>query len=189
MAPAAILIAGGFMAASQIQQGRIAKAQGQFAEKIGLRNQAALERQAKAEEVASRIEEERIARKEKIFKAAQRARVGKQATGLAGATLAALTDTAAQFSVERNLALRRGFVRGRELTARGRIIAAQGRWAGVLGAQAKRLSYVKATGSILGSVALASQYQTASAGDNLGSVSEPSSAISRYILSGYGGGF
>lgn len=163
MAPAAILIGGGLMAASQIQQGRIAEAQGRFAEQISLRNQAALERQDKAEKAASRMEEERIVRKEKIFKAAQRARIGKQATGLAGATLAALTDTAAQFSIERNLALRRGFVRGRELVARGHIIAAQGRWAGILGAQAKRLSYVQATGSILGSVGMASYYKTAAA--------------------------
>lgn len=189
MAPAAILITGGLTAASQIQQGRIAKAQGQFAEQISLRNQAALERQAKAEKSASFMEEERVARREKIFRAAQRARIGKQGTGLAGATLAALVDTAAQFSIERNLALRRGFVRGRELVARGHIIAAQGRWANVLGTQAKRLSYVQATGSILGSVAVASQYKMAPTDSSLGSISDPTSSISQYTLSGYGGGF
>ena len=157
----AILISGSLKAASQIQEGRIAKAQGSFANKIALRNQEALERQAKAERAASRVEEARISRRAKIVKGRQRARIGKQATGLAGATLAALVDTAVQFSIERNLALRTGLVKGRELKRRGVIIAAQGRWAKTLGVQAKRLSYIKATGSILGSVAVASQFGTA----------------------------
>ena len=168
MAVAAILIAGGLKAASQIQEGRIAKAQGSFAKKIALRNRDALERQAKAERAASRVEEARISRREKIFKGRQRARIGKQGTGLAGATLAALVDTAVQFSIERNLALRRGLVRGRELKRRGVIIAAQGRWAKTLGIQAKRLSFIKATGSILGSVAVASQFGTAAGAGTAG---------------------
>ena len=157
MAPAAlIIIAGSLQAASQIQEGRIAKAQGSFANKIALRNQESLERQAKAERAASRVEEARISRREKIFKGRQRARIGKQATGLAGATLAALVDTAVQFSIERNLALRTGLVKGRELKRRGVIIAAQGRWAKTLGVQAKRLSYIQSTASILSSGGVAS---------------------------------
>jgi hypothetical protein len=77
------------------------------------------------------------------------ARIGKAGTGLADATLAALVDTAFQFSIERNLALRRGVFRAGALRERGIIIAAQGRWAKALGRQAQRLSYVKAGGSIL----------------------------------------
>lgn len=160
MAPAAILIAGGLTAASQIQEGRIAKAQGSFANKIALRNQESLNRQAKAEKAASRLEESRIARKQKIFQARQLARIGKQGTGLAGATLAALVDTATQFSIDRNLALRRGVFRAGALRERGVIIAAQGRWAKTLGKQAQRLSYVKATGSLLSAAALSSQFGT-----------------------------
>lgn len=140
---------------SQIQEGRIAKAQGSFEKKIALRNQESLNRQAKAEEVASRLKERRIARKQKIFQARQLARIGKQGTGLADATLAALVDTATQFSIDRNLALRRGVFRAGALRERGTIIAAQGRWAKTLGKQAQRLSYVKATGSLLGSVVTA----------------------------------
>ena len=158
MAPAALFIAGGLQAAGQIQEGRIAKAQGSFDNKIALRNQEALERQAKAEMAAAEIESDRIARQEKIVKGQQRAAVGKQGGGLAGATLAALTDTAAQFSMDRNLALRRGFLKGRELRERGTIIAAQGKWSKTLGRQASRLSYVKAGASILGSAAMASYY-------------------------------
>ncbi len=143
-------IGGGIlMALSAIQEGRIAKAQGSFAKKIALRNQESLNRQAKAEEAASRLEEERIARKQKIFQGRQLARIGKQGTGLAGATLAALVDTATQFSISRNLALRRGVFRAGALRERGTIIAAQGRWAKTLGTQAKRLSYIKAGASLL----------------------------------------
>lgn len=153
-----ILAGGGLQAAGQIQEGRIAKAQGSFAKKMALRNQESLNRQAKSEMEAAKLEESRIARREKIAKSRQRAIVGKQGTGLAGAALAALIDTAAQFSMERNLALRRGFLRRRQLKERGRIIAAQGRWAKTMGNQAMRLSYVKAGASILGSVAMAKYY-------------------------------
>ena len=156
MAPAAILIAGGLTAASAIQEGRIAKAQGSFAKKIASRNQDSLNRQAKAEEAASRLEERRIARKQKIFQGRQLAVIGKGGTGLAGATLAALVDTATQFSIDRNLALRRGVFRAGALRERGTIIAAQGRWAKTLGKQAQRLSYIKATGSLLSAAGLAS---------------------------------
>lgn len=138
-----------FTAFGQIQEGRIAEAQGRFAEQIAIRNQQALERQAKAESAAAQIEESRVARREKIVKAQQRAIIAKTGVGLAGATLSVLADTAFQFSLERNLILRRGLIRGRELRERGRIIAAQGRWARTLGRQAKKLSYVKAGASIL----------------------------------------
>lgn len=186
MATALLVVGGGLMAYGQIREGQIAEAQGRFAQQIGERNlQAAranqraieaaaaadaqaLERQAEAEQDAAGIEEGRVARKEKIVKAAQRALIGKSGVGLAGATLSVLTDTAFQFSLDRNLILRRGLIRARELIQRGRlsifkgkvlgrqelfrgqISAAQGRWAFTLGREAKRLSYVKAGATILG---------------------------------------
>ena len=156
MGPASLLIIGGGLKAfAAIKEGQIAEAQGKFAKKIARRNQLSLERQAKAEKEAAGAEETRVARRQKIVQARQIARIGKQATGLAGATLAALSDTAFQFSMERNLTLRRGFIRARELKERGRIVMAQGRWARTLGSQARRLSYVKAGASILGSVGTA----------------------------------
>ncbi len=163
-----ILAGGGLAAASQIQEGRVAKAQGSFEKKIALRNQESLNRQAKAEEAASRLEERRIARKQKILQGRQLARIGKQGTGLADATLAALVDTATQFSIDRNLALRRGVFRAGGLRERGEIIAAQGRWAKTLGKQAQRLSYVKATGSLLAAAGAAGAYQASLAGAGSG---------------------
>ncbi len=156
MAAIGLIIAGGALSGlAQIKAGQIAKAQGSFAEKMALRNQQALERQAKAEREASEIEEARVSRKEKIVKAAQRAVVGKTGVGLAGATLSVLADTAFQFSMERNLILRRGLLRGRELIERGGIIAAQGRFAKKLGREQARWSYISAGGSILSSVGTA----------------------------------
>lgn len=146
------LIAAGLSAAAEVKKGKIAEAQGEFAKDMAVRNQQALERQAKSEREAARIEESRIARKEKITKARQRAAVGKSGVGLAGATLSVLTDTASQFSIGRNLALRRGLIRSRELRERGQIQLARGRFAFTLGKEAQRLSFVKAGASILGGV-------------------------------------
>ena len=159
MATAAVIIASTMMAASAIQEGEIAEAQGKFAEKIGLQNQRALERQAKAEREAATLEETRAARKGKIVSARQRARMGKTGVGLAGASLEFLADTAFQFSMERNLILRRGLIRGQELRWMGRMEQVKGKWAKRLGTQAKRLSYVKAGASILGSVGQAGMMQ------------------------------
>lgn len=156
MAPATLLIAGGALTAfAAIKEGQIAEAQGKFQKQIAIRNQQALERQRKAELAASQVEESRVARREKIVKARQRAIIGKTGVGLAGATLSVLAETAFQFSLERNLILRRGLIRGRELRERGQIIAAQGKFARTLGRQAKKLSFVKAGASILGAVGTA----------------------------------
>lgn len=156
MGPAALLITGGGLQAfAAIKQGQIAEAQGKFAKQIAIRNQQALERQRKAELAASRIEESRIARKEKIVEAQQRAVIGKSGIGLAGATLSVLADAAFQFSLGRNLALRRGLIAGRELRERGQIELAKGRFARTMGLEAKRLSYISAGGSILSAVGTA----------------------------------
>ena len=142
-----------FTAFGQIQEGRVAEAQGKFAKQIAVRNQQALERQRTAELQAADIEASRIARQEKITKGQQRAAAGKTGGQIAGATLALLADTAFQFALSRNLALRRGLIRGRELRERGQIELATGRFTRSLGKQAKRLSFIKAGGTLLGGAA------------------------------------
>ena len=132
-----------------ISEGRAAEKQGEFAKQIALRNQRALERQAVAEKEAAAVKESRVARQEKIVKAAQIAQFGKTGGQIAGASLSFLADTARQFSIERNLALRTGLIRGRELRERGQIQLAKGRFARTLGKQAKRLSFIKAGGTVL----------------------------------------
>lgn len=145
----------GLQAFAAIKQGQIAEAQGKFEKKLSIRNQQSLERQAKAEEAASRIEETRLARKEKIVKAQQRAVIGKTGIGLAGSTTSVLTDTAVQFFIARNLTLRGGLIRSRELRERGRIEVAKGRWAKTLGIEAKKISYISAGGSVLAGIGTA----------------------------------
>lgn len=142
----AIIAGGGLQAASTIQQGRIAEAQGEFEEEIALRNQKALERQAKAEQEAAGVEAGRISRKQKFIQATQIATAAKSGGGLAGASVNVLADTAFQFSLERNLALRTGLIRSQELIERGGIIAAQGRFAKSVGKSAKRASILGAAG-------------------------------------------
>lgn len=150
LAAAAIIGGGALQAAGQLQQGRIAEAQGKLDKQIAARNAQALIRQAKAEKDAAAIEESRVSRKEKIVKATQRAAFAKTGGGLAGASLSVLTDTASQFFLDRNFTLRRGLIRSRELRARGGIIATQGAFAKTLGKQAKRASFIKAGGTLLG---------------------------------------
>ncbi len=134
----------GLQAASQIQQGRIAEAEGEVAKDIAERNKKALDRQAVAEKEAARHKASQISRKAKIYKAMQRARMGGS---VQGSSLAFLTDTAYQFSLERSLALRGGLIRGQELTERGNITLAQGRWAATSGRATKRASILGAAGS------------------------------------------
>ena len=150
-AAAMLIMAGGAaQAAGQIQEGRIAKAQGSMDKKLALRNQESLNRQARAEESASRLDEQQVAKKQKIFQARQLAILGKGGSGYTDATLAALVDTASQFSIERNLTLRRGVFRAGSLREKGELIAAQGRWSKTLGTQKMRLANAKATASLLG---------------------------------------
>jgi len=147
MADIAILAGLGLSAASQIQQGRAAEAQGKFEEKLAARNQQALERQAKAEKEAASIEEGRAARKRKLVMGAQRAAAGKSGFGLAGASMETILDTAYQFAMERNLILRGGLVRSQELQERGQIEMAKGRWASSMGKSQKRASILGAVGT------------------------------------------
>jgi len=127
-----------------IMAGKSADAQGKFQYGVALRNQEALVRQAKAEREAAALAEERVARKEKIIKAGQRVAAAKSGVDLAGSSLAFLTDTAFQFSLERNLTLRTGLVRSQELIHKGEIIAAQGYFAKKMGEFTKRTSYITA---------------------------------------------
>ena len=145
----ALAAGAGLATAGQLQQGRMASAQGSFEKKIAIRNQQALERQAKAEREAASIEADRAARREKIVMGAQRAQAGKSGGQIAGSTLDFLADTARQFSIQRNLILRGGMIRGQELTELGQTKKAEGRWAATLGKQAKQLSYIKAGGTVL----------------------------------------
>lgn len=145
----ALLIGAGLTAAGQIAEGKLAEKQGKFAKKIALRNQKALERQAVAEKEAASIKSDQIARQEKIVEGQQIAAAGKSGGQIAGSTLSFLSDTARQFSLSRNFALRAGLFRSQELKEKGGIIAAEGRFAHTIGKFKKRQSFIKAAGTLL----------------------------------------
>ena len=136
----------------------MARAQGAFAKKMAIRNQRNLESQAAAEMEAARIEEARVSRKKKLVMAWQQAVLGKSGVDIAGSTLSVLTDTAYQFDLERNLALRRGLIRSQELKEAGQIELAKGRWARTMGLQTQRASYLSAGAAALGSLGMAGMF-------------------------------
>jgi hypothetical protein len=131
-----------------VKEGQIAEAQGKFAKDVSIKNNEALVRQAKAEREASKVKEARVSRQAKITKASQRAALGKSGGGAAGATLSLLADTASQFSIDRNLILRSGLIKSRELTQRGQILLSQGRFARSQGLASKRASLLKGFGKL-----------------------------------------
>jgi hypothetical protein len=146
----ALALAGPTLTAlGQVKQGQIAAAQGDFEKEIAAKNQQALERQAVAEQEASKVEEGRIARRSRLVQARLAVGQAKSGLGLAGATVDALADAAFQFSFDRNLTLRRGLIKSRELKQRGRIIAAQGRFAKTIGRQKRTAFFMAAAGSAL----------------------------------------
>ena len=156
MAPAAFLIVGAIVSAgAAVQQGMIAKKQGQFADKVSKRNQEALERQADAERKAAKFDEGRIARRQKLIEASQIAAGAKSGVALSNSSISVLSDTAFQFSLDRNLRLRQGLVKGQELKDRGNIIRAEGKFAKSVGKAKQTASFIQAGGSILSSYGMA----------------------------------
>lgn len=143
------LVAGGtLLAASQIQQGRIAKAQGRLSKKIAVANQQELKRQATAELEAGEIEASRVSRREKIAKAAAIVQLaGKGGGGIRGASLNFLIDFARQFSIDKNLTLRNRLLRSRSLLFRGRVGLAEGRFAESVGKAQRSASILSAFGT------------------------------------------
>lgn len=149
MATVALIAGAGLIVTSQIKQGQIAAAQGKLDDKIAQRNKQALTRQAKAERDAAAIEEGRIARKSRIIQARLAVGAAKSGIGLEGASLESLTEAAFQFSLGRNLTLRRGLLRSRELIQRGKIVSAEGRFAKRIGKQKRTAFFTSAAGTAL----------------------------------------
>lgn len=132
----------------QFKAGQTATAQGDLDKKIADRDQAALIRQDKAGRGAASIEEGRISRKGRATVASAIAQAGKTGGQLKNASLSALTDIVAQFSIDRNLTQRRGLIKSRELKQRGAIISAQGRFAKTIGRQRRTAAFIGAGGTI-----------------------------------------
>lgn len=151
-AETAVVAGGTLLAASQIQQGRIDEAQGKLSKKIADANNEELKRQAKAERDAGEIETARVARREKIAKAAALTVLGgKSGGGIRGASLNFLVDFARQFSIDKNLTLRSSLLRSRASLFAGDVQLVRGSFAKSQGLAKKRTSFLTAGASILAS--------------------------------------
>ena len=165
MATALLVVGGGLMAASQIQQGRLAKAQGSAQNKIAQYNAEQLERQAQARMEAAHLQDDRVARQARLFKGAQRASIGKSGLSLSeGSPLDLQADTAYQFALDRAFTLRSGLLDSKSLKAQGTIQGVEGKWAKSYGAASARNSYMQAAGTILGTAYMAGKGMTPGTG-------------------------
>lgn len=131
---------------STVQQGRAARARGEFQAEIAARNaeearQAAEgQRQAAAE---AAIQQERRGR---ALKGRQRALFAKSGVELRGSPLSVLVETAQDLEADRLTIRREGAIRASSLEARAGIIQAQGRAARLRGRTAQRASVLSAVG-------------------------------------------
>jgi hypothetical protein len=165
MAAVALVAATAAMAAGQIQQGRLAKAEGSARNKIAQYNAEQLERQAQARMEAASMEESRVARQARLYKGAQRASIAKSGLSLTeGSPLDLQADTAYQFALDRAFTLRSGLVDSQSLQAQATIQRVEGKWAKSYGKAVARNSYMQAAGTILGGAYLAGKGMTPGTG-------------------------
>ena len=116
---------------STIQQGRIAKAQGEADKKIAEYNAEQADRAAKAKLESAKIQSDRISRQEKFVQAANRAKAAKSGISLSESpsTIEALADTAFQFHLDRNFTLNQGMQDYISTQAQASLLRAEGAFA------------------------------------------------------------
>lgn len=171
---AVLLLAGaGVTAAGQIQGGRLAEAEGKAAQDMAEFNARQLEREAKSTQEAAKFDERRIAKKEKITIGRQIARAGKSGVTLEGSPIGELADIASSFATDRALTLRRGLLGAQALTTQAGVQRAQGKLAKIRGRQAKRVSLLKAGGTI--ALAVGTSGLLAGGGGGGGDITRPGS--------------
>ena len=160
-AEVAILFGAGLTAASVIQQGRIASAQGKAQDKIADFNAKQAKREAQARLDAAHIEADRIARKGRFVMAANRAVAAKSGISIAESpsTIEVLADTAFQFHLDRNLTLMQGMKDYVSLNAQSSLLRAEGAYAKSEGKSAYRMSFLTAGGALLSGYGMAKYYQ------------------------------
>jgi len=140
----------GLSATSAILQGQAASAQGRAQQKIANFNAEQKEREARSRLKVSELEAERVSKREKIFKAEQRASFAKGGISISEFTpLDVLAESAGQFQIERALTLREGLVQSGQLRSQATNLRAEGSLSASLGRQAQTSSFLNAGTSIL----------------------------------------
>ena len=146
--PVTIAIVAGLQAASQIQEGRAAEAEGEARQDLANLQAEQLQREAKTRQQAAGLEEERVAKREKIHKAEQRVAFAKTGISISeSSSLGFIVDAAGEFTRERALTLRGGLLQSEALKFQAGLTIAEGKLAKQIGRQQKRASFVKAAGT------------------------------------------
>ena len=145
-----VLIAGGVMsAASSIQQGRLAAAQGRAEEKFAEFNAKMMEREAKSKMEAARIEEQRVSKRARAIAGRQRAAMAASGIDVStGTALDILAETASEGYSDRALTLRQGLLQKVDLEAQAAASRAQGKLAKDMGKATRNNAYMMAAGQL-----------------------------------------
>lgn len=189
---AVALLAGGIglMAAGQIQQGRLASAEGKAQNKIAEANAALLESQAQSRKEVAAMEEQRVSRQQKLFMGRQKAEIGKSGLTMAGSNVDVVADTAYQFASDRLLTLRSGLIESEYMMGSADIQRTQGKWAKSFGKASAKNSYMQAGGTILSGAYFASKAASAGAGTaTMSNSATRFGANSNFISGGYARNF
>jgi len=162
MAVAAIIAGAAMSAASMVQQGRIAKAQGKADEKIAQYNAKQADRMAQAKMDAAKIESDRMSRNQKIVQATNRAMAAKSGISLSESpsTIAAMADVAYQFHLDRNFILNQGMQDYVSTKSQASLLRAEGAFAKTQGRAAAMGYYMGAGGSALQGAGTAAYYNS-----------------------------
>ncbi len=152
----ALIVGGSLTAASQIQQGRAARAQGRTQNEIAQRNALLAERQAEAEQQAAVAAARKQEREGKAFKGRQRAAIAKSGVLARGTPLSVIVETAENLEADRLTILREGAISASQRRGQADVLRFQGAAAKERGKAAGRAANLAAAGTILttiGSVA------------------------------------
>jgi hypothetical protein len=155
MTGAELLLVGGIVAGvagglSSIQQGIVAKAQGNAQDKMAKYNAKLAERQGKARLDAAKMQSERMSRQQRITEATNAALGAKSGISLSESksSIEVLADTAFQFHMDRNLILNQGMQDYIQAQNQASLLRAEGAFAKKMGKQAYT------SGMVLGAVQL-----------------------------------
>lgn len=131
-------------AAGAIQQGQIARQQAEAQAEIAEYNAAQKKIEAQQNLEGAKIEEQRVSRLARLFKAEQIARMGMSGVEFSGSSIEVLGDIAYQTRLDRDLTLREGTIAGQQARAEARGDEFHARWSRLYGRQAARAGYMGA---------------------------------------------
>lgn len=157
--PATIAIVGSsLMAYGYVREGQIARAEGKVQRDLAEYNAAQKERQAASTMAAARLEDERLVRKQKMFKGRKTVQIGKSGFALDDVSgIETMANDVYDMAFDRSMAFRGALIQGINLRQGATIDRIRGKWLEKYGKYQRNVSYAKAGASILSGMYMASQ--------------------------------